>query len=449
MPHPVPRVAVDLSPAALLSAGLAGVSLAADLERASGGRWTLATRAEDLSPDAVRVSPLPGNGALATVEVRGPLEQRATAQVCGGVTDGYDAIEARFNRAVAEVANKGSGRVVLDVDSPGGVTAAGFSAVRRMRRRAEQAGVKVTAVASEVATSMGYALLLVGDERYVPPRGRTASIGTAIVRKPADDAQGVEIFRSGDRKMRPNSIEPLNQEDRDELQSRVDDGAIEFAEWVSERTGLSVEDILSLKGASLSGAQALEKGLITGTLTANEVVDMVTADAFRAEMAEAHGLPPTATAEQIKARAAEGLTALTALAEYKDKAAKAEAARIALEESTAREKAQAEAVQKRAAFASEVKAACDAGLLTPPREARLLAHYDAHGEASARSTFDVVKADKPLVQTTKVGAIPTSADATVGEGSGLTAEEIAHCKARGLDPILFAERKGAGRKKES
>lgn len=440
------RVAVDLSPEALVKAGLAGVALGADLEIAAGGRWTLATRADDLSPDAVRVLPLPGNGALARVEVRGPLEQRATFEQCGGYVDGYDAIEGRFARAVAAVQEKGRGVVHLDVDSPGGLTASGFSTFRRMRALADRAGVRVIATASEVATSMGFGLLLVGDERYVPERGRTASIGTAIVLKP--EGGEYRVFRSGERKMRPNAIEPLNREDEDELQARVDDGFAEFAQWVSERTGLSTDDIAALRGASLSGTQALEKGLITGTKTAHEVIDMVTAEALRAEMAEAHGLPATATAEQIKARAAEGVAAIAALDAAKAQAAKAEAEAIQLREAQAREKAQTEAAQKRAAFAADVKAACDAAKLTPTAETALLAHYDAHGEASARATFEMVRAAAPIVNTGKPGGGPVPSAAS-DDALGLTADELALCKSRGLDPHLYAERKNAGRKKES
>lgn len=430
-----PRVAVDLSPRALLAAGLAGVSLAADLDLAAAGRWTLATRAEDLGPEAVRISRPTPKSAIATVEVRGPIEQRATAGICGGMTDGYDAIEARFSRAVDLVQQAGSGKAVIDVDSPGGVTAAAFSTVRRMRAYAERAGVHVVSVASEQATSAGYALLLVGDERHVPPRGTTASIGVLSVRRQADDADKVEVFRSGPRKARPNSIEPLTKEDRAELQDRVDDGAIEFAEWVSERTGLSVDAILAHDGAAMTGTLALKHGLITGNLTAHEVIDMVTADQIRAEMAEATGLPPAASVAEIKARASEGAAALKALDTYKAQAASAEQARIALEAKTAREKAEAEATAARAKFAAEINAACSVDrVITPDTEAKLLAHYDAHGETSARATFTLVRAAQPIVTGSKPGAIPVPSDAA----GGLTDFDKARAKQLNMTEAEYA-----------
>jgi hypothetical protein len=79
---------------------------------------------------------------------------------------------------------------------------------------------------------------------------------------------------------------------------------------------------------------------------------------------------------------------------------------MALEEQTAREKAQIEATARRTAFAAEVKGACDAGLITTPREASLLKHFDKHGEASARDSFDDMKATAPIVRPEKVGGAP-------------------------------------------
>ena len=427
-----PRVAVDLSRDALLRAHVTGV-LAADLTLAEGGRWTLATRAEDLSPDT-NTTPPDSKGAVQVVTVRGPIDQRATAQLCGGFTDGYDAIEARFGAAVQKASEHKGGRVVLAIDSPGGMVAGMLPAVRRMRRVAESAGVRVIAVADEQATSAAYALALVGDEVHVPPHGRTASVGSVIVRHQATDAAGAEVFRSGDRKARPNAVEALDAKDRAELQALVDTAAADFAAWVAERRGMAAEDVLALEGAALSGADAARRGLTDGTFTAHEVITMAQEQAALDAVREALALPATATAEMMVTKAREGREALSALSEAKAAQAKAEAARIALEEQTAREKAQTEATQKRAAFAAEVKAACDAATITPPTEAKLLAHYDAHGEASARATFDVVRSAGPIVRTSQPGGKDVPSDVAVA----VTPSIAARAKQLGVDPQEYA-----------
>lgn len=432
-----PRVAVDLSPRALLAAGIRGV-LAADAPALVGRTWTLRARAlSGAASFAAEALAVPREGPVSIVQVRGPLDQRATEHMCG-VSDGYDAIEARFYAALSDVE---SSVVVVEIDSPGGDAAGLLPAVRRMRAAADRAGKPVFAVADEYATSAGYALLLVADKGrvYCPATGRTASIGTVLVTTnegPALAKEGVEVevIRSGERKMKPSGIEPLDDDSRADLQKLVDERAAEFAAWVGERRGMAAEDVLALEGAALSGADAARRGLTDGTKTAHEVIAMATAEAALASVREAMGLSSDATAEMMVSRAKEGSAALTALSDAKAAQAKAEAARIALEEQTAREKAQAEAVQRRAAFAAEVKAACDAASITPPTEAKLLAHYDAHGEASARATFDVVRSAAPIVRTSQPGGkdVPSDVAAVV------TPAIAARAKALGVDPQEYA-----------
>src|SRR5574343_1257368 len=55
-----------------------------------------------------------GAPAIAIVDIRGPLSQRAERFLCGE-SDGYDAIESRFAHALS-VADA----VLLRIDSPGG-----------------------------------------------------------------------------------------------------------------------------------------------------------------------------------------------------------------------------------------------------------------------------------------------------------------------------------------
>ncbi len=227
------------------------------------------------------------------------------------------------------------------------------------------------------------------------------------------------MYRSGERKMRPSGVEPFTDEDDAELQARADEGGALISAWTAERRGGTKDDYLALKGAVFSGQEAMRRGLIDGLYTAHEVIEMAMNDAARADMAEALGLPASASEAEIRQRASElrgvegRLSALEGeLSKAKAEQAREAAARMALEEQTAREKAQSEATQKRATFAAEVKSACDAGLITPPREAALLAHYEAHGEASARGALTMIKADAPIVRPEKVGSSPAVSAAT-------------------------------------
>jgi ClpP class serine protease len=440
LPIHAPRRAVDLSPRALLAAGVSGV-LAADLLAAEGGRWSLATRAEDIGPTSIQLHRV-GKSAVAVVSVMGPIDQRATWQPCEGMTDGYDTIEARFRAAVDLVAQAGRGKVVMVLDSPGGAATSMVGAVRRMRAYASKMGVSVESVADEQATSAAYALSLVGNRFHVPRGGRTASIGTVIVRKQAEGAEGVEVFRSGDRKMRPNSIESLNKDDREDLQAIVDESASEFASLVAEVRGKTADHWLSLKGASLSGEAAVKAGLADSNMNAHEVIEMALSEAERADLAGAVGLSASASLEEIKAKASELHAAAVELHAVKAQLAKVEGERIANEARIAAEQRALEVATKRASFVNEVKAACSGGFITPPTETELVAHYDAHGEESARSTFRMVKDTKPIVRPVVVGAAPETSSVVESDPmSRMTAEDHAHCKAKGLDAEIYAERK--------
>jgi ClpP class serine protease len=441
LPTHSPRRAVDLSPRALLAAGVSGV-LAADLLAAEGGRWSLATRAEDIGPTSIQLHKVGDRAAVAVVSVMGPIDQRATWQPCEGMTDGYDTIEARFSSAVNAVKQAGGGKVVMVIDSPGGDAAGMVPSVRRMIALRDRAGVQVETVAEERATSAAYALSLVGNRFHVPRGGRTASIGTVIVRKQAEGAEGVEVFRSGDRKMRPNAVEPLNKDDRDDLQAIVDESASEFASLVAEVRGKTSDHWLSLKGASLSGEAAVKAGLADTNMNAHEVIEMALKDAEQAEIAEAAGLTASASFVEIKAKMVEMRGAAGELTAAREAQAKAEREKMALEESIARQARETEAMAKRAAFVSEVKAACSSGLITPPREASLIAYYDKHGEAAARDTFAEVKSNTPIVRGEKVGAAPETSSAVESDPmSRMTAEDHAHCERRGFDKRTYAERK--------
>lgn len=408
----LPR-SVDLSPRALLAAGVTG-ALAADLGAAETGRWTLAARAEDLAP-GTNGQAGPAQAPISIVKIRGPIDQRSAMQdPCGGVTDGYDTIEARFAAAVQTVAKAGKGEVQMHFDSPGGMTSSMVSTARRMRSLADQAGVKVSAVADERMCSAAFCLALVADKGRinVPKNGRTASIGVVMVRKPAADAQGIEIFRSGERKMRPNSIEPLDAQDRLDIQEMVDAQALEFAEFAAERRGMSVESIQALKGAAMSGEAALAAGLIDGLKNAREVIDMATEEAARASAAEAAGLPASASWDEINGKIKASVAALGELTAAKEALAKQAAEKLAQDAKLAQDKLLAEKASARATFAAEVKEACSvARVITPVTEAGLLAHYDAHGEASARSAFAMARSAAPLVQTGKVGVVASGTDA--------------------------------------
>lgn len=426
----VPRKAAVLTKEGLFGAGVSGVLFAGPDE---GGSWRT-TLAEG-----------PGGGSsqgagVGVIVIEGALEQRAQFGMCEAFVDGYDAIEARYDAAISAYQAGEIGRIATVINSPGGVRQGLFATARRVRSKLEAAGVPTMAVADEDCCSAAWVWALVSDKLYAPPDARVGSIGAvtiaeSVAGKLAKDGREVRVYRSGERKMRPSGVEPFTEEDDAELQARADSGGVLIAEWTAERRGGTKDDYLALKGAVFSGQEAARRGLIDGLMSAHEVIDMAIAEGVssRNAIVEALGLAATVSDEEAVKMAREGTIARAEVAQTRIKLAEAEGKLLALSEAQTRDKATQEAAQKRAAFAAEIKAACSVDrTITTAAEASLLAHYDAHGEASARSTFALVKSPAPIVPTGKTGGLaPTSA-------ANVSPEIAARAKELGVSPQEYA-----------
>ena len=403
----MPRKAAVLTKEGLLGAGVAGVVFAGPDE---GGAWRTSL-AEGPGGGSAR------GGGVGVLVIEGALEQRAQYGMCEAFVDGYDAIEARYDAAIEAYQAGEIAKLVTVINSPGGVRQGLFATARRVRAKIEAAGMPTEAVADEDCCSAAWVWALVSDKLFAPPDARVGSIGAvtiaeSIAGKLEKEGREIRVYRSGDRKMRPSGVEPFTDDDDKELQARADAGGVMIAEWTAERRGGSKDDYLALQGAVFSGQDAARRSLIDGVLSAHEVIEMAQAEAALGAVREAMGLSADASAEMMTARAKEGREAISALTEARAKVAEAESAKIALQAEREREKAQAEAGAKRAAFVADMAKACSVDrVITPDTEAKLVAHYDKHGEASARDTFDTSKASAPIVSVKGVGAIPTSADA--------------------------------------
>jgi len=433
-----PRRPVDLSPLALVRAGIVG-ALAFDPVAAAARSWTL--RADDSDEEGGGADLCVERvGSVAVVRIYGPLQQRAVQHLCG-VTDGYDAIEARFCAALDD---SNVGAVVMAIDSPGGDVAGLLGACARMRAAADRAGKPVFAVADEWATSAAFALACVADAGrvFAPTGGRVAAIGAVrLVANMAGalalEGTEVRIFRSGDRKMRPSGIEPIDDTTASIVQAEVDAAAERFAAWVASRRGSTPQAWLALDGACLVGEAARAAGLIDGVETAHRVIQMAGESTALVATAGALGLPPTATHQEIESRAAELRALAGELSAVKSALAAKDAELVAIRAADERAKLETARVSARATFAAEVQALQVAARVSPASAASVLAHYDAHGEASARSTLALVTSDVPQVLTV-AGAKPGAVPVPVGSATALTPAQLEHAKALGATPEAYA-----------
>jgi ClpP class serine protease len=196
-------------------------------------------------------------GDSIVVPIRGPLMHHADP-----FFDSYDAIKSRFSAAVKSK----PARVVLAIDSPGGLVSGCFEAVETMKREAAAEGVPVVSYVDGTATSAAYALACVGEEIATPRTGALGSVGviTEVVDVSGlDDAMGakVAVFTSGARKADGHPSVPLSDDARAAIQKRVDDLAAVFFDTVAAARGKSVDEIRSLEAGVMHGDAAKAAGL--------------------------------------------------------------------------------------------------------------------------------------------------------------------------------------------
>jgi ClpP class serine protease len=161
--------------------------------------------------------------------------------------------------------------VILDIDSPGGSPVQSDLIAARIRRRADEAKVKVHAVIQEVGASGGYWLACAADVIHANPMSIVGSIGVRgggfgfadlIARV------GVErrMHTAGLNKARLDPFSPERPEDVVFLQALLDNLHVRFKDWVRMRRAgkLPADEGAVFDGSFMLGDLALERGLIDG-----------------------------------------------------------------------------------------------------------------------------------------------------------------------------------------
>lgn len=211
-----------------------------------------------LTPEAVAVIPVYGS--------LGPAKYWAWTS--------YEQIEGAARAAFADpdVAS-----VLLLIDSPGGYVAGCADCASALRAAADAAGKPFAAHADELAASAAYWLAASADRITTPATGLAGSIGALMVHTQFAgllEKWGVasSVVRSAPRKAEANSIEPLSDVARAQLQHEVDLAAGLFVAHVAARRGLEPQAVEALQAACFAADQALSHGLIDATASTREAV---------------------------------------------------------------------------------------------------------------------------------------------------------------------------------
>jgi ClpP class serine protease len=223
-----------------------------------GGKWGLQSNAEAMwfsfGPE---VKENIVEGQIAQVFCRGPLEHHDEG---GG--DSYDALYDRVQCALGSEAR----RVVLRIDSPGGVVAGLSECVASIQAERKRLGKPLYCLIDEMATSAGYALACACDEIILPPSGLTGSVGiisTMISYAAAAERRGVQcvVLTSGAAKSDGHPNVPITDQAAAREQARVEKLAVQFFKLAGKARGLSVDTLRGYQAGLFLGGQAVKNGL--------------------------------------------------------------------------------------------------------------------------------------------------------------------------------------------
>ncbi len=214
-------------------------------------------------------------GDIAVMELRGIISQRMGIMDAASGGTSSEAFGAKFD----EFANdKSIKAIVMDVDSPGGEVY-GLEELSTKIRQARKPGRPIIAVANSLMASAAYYIASAADEIVATPGGQVGSIGSIAVHAETSRMENRigltrTIIRAPEGKAAANSVEPLSETVRAEIQDTVDQYYDMFVSAVATNRGISKTAVKSDygKGRLLTARDALAAGMVDRIGTLESVV---------------------------------------------------------------------------------------------------------------------------------------------------------------------------------
>jgi signal peptide peptidase SppA len=236
------------------------------------------------------------NGAVAVIPVFGVISNRMNlmTQISGGTS-----VEKLTTQLRAALADGSISAIVLDVDSPGGVVdGVPELAGEILEARGQK---KIVAVANSMAGSAAYWLASCASELAVVPSGQVGSIGVFAAHEDMSKAleqEGVKIslVSAGKYKVEGNPYEPLSDEARAAMQTKVDGFYGMFVAAVAKgrkTSPASVRDGYG-QGRMLLADDAVKTGMADSVATLDQVLAKLGVKRSSAAAVAAEERPPIA-----------------------------------------------------------------------------------------------------------------------------------------------------------
>lgn len=242
----------------------------------------LAALTEDDSGREARIAPARAakiaraTGRVAVLPVRGVLSHRMDSLKESSGNTTYERLGESMHRLMGDDNVKA---IVLDVNSPGGVTDGLPELAAEMR--AMRGGDKpIVACVNTMAASGAYWLAAQADELVVTPSGEVGSIGVYTMHEDISallDMEGVKetLIFAGEYKVEGNPFEPLSDEAREAIQADVDAFHEMFLADVAAGRGVTTAVVAEQfgKGRTVLARDAAGRGMADRVATLEETLN--------------------------------------------------------------------------------------------------------------------------------------------------------------------------------
>lgn len=217
----------------------------------------------------------PVSGSVTVLPLVGVMEHRPSMM---SEFFGWTSTEV-FGRWFDAAANDESvGAIVMDIDTPGGA-AAGLEELSAKIFKARRPGRPIIAVVNDLAASAGYYAATPADEIVMTPGSLAGSVGTIAIHidfSKALEQEGITptIISAGENKSAANSLEPLSDTGRKQIQDLVDEYYEQFVADVAKNRGVKKSVVKSAFGQGLvfGDREAVARGMADRIATLNEVL---------------------------------------------------------------------------------------------------------------------------------------------------------------------------------
>jgi signal peptide peptidase SppA len=235
-------------------------------------------KAFDVSFPRDRAKPFLFNNGLAFIPMRGTLVHRNGDPWYG--TRGYDDIRREFDAAIADPDVAG---IVFDIHSGGGMVYGNFELAEHIRKNRDEK--PSLSVVNAGAMSGAYSLGSSAKRMVSTPSGDSGSIGVLTMHVDMSKALekfgvAISLIHAGEHKVDGNPFNPLPDNVRADMQTRLDGMWQKFISVVAINRGMSEQAVRDTQARVYQADEAVKIGLVDAVMSPQDAIASFRAEVF-------------------------------------------------------------------------------------------------------------------------------------------------------------------------